>query len=245
MQDTNGIKRMQWKIIDSGSKSADENMHLDQELLSQLDSQSEPILHLYEWENDSATYGYFLNPYDFLNEDAVKKKGLHLAKRPTGGGIIFHLCDFAFSVLIPATHPGYSISTLENYALINRMVVRTLERVADSPHRLELLKQDPMPLDHSSKQFCMAKPTKYDVIMDGRKIGGAAQRRTKQGFLHQGTICIATLPAHYLSEILLPNTRVIEAMQANSASLLGDSWTPLQLLEVKAQIKEALKRSTL
>jgi lipoate---protein ligase len=231
-----------WNIFDSGSKSAHENMHLDQELLTQLDPEDRPILHLYDWENDSATFGYFLNPYEFLNEAAVKKKGLQLAKRPTGGGIIFHLCDLAFSALVPACHPGYSISTLENYAFINRIVINALKLFCkSSPNKLELLHRDATPLDHSSKQFCMAKPTKYDVIMDGKKIGGAAQRRTRLGFLHQGTICIALLPEHYLNELLLPNTRVIEAMQANSASLLGTSWSPQQLQNAKLELKEALK----
>jgi lipoate-protein ligase A len=36
----------------------------------------------------------------------------------------------------------------------------------------------------------MARPTKYDVMLQGRKIAGAAQRKTKAGFLHQGTIAL-------------------------------------------------------
>lgn len=233
---------MEWTIFDSGTKSAEENMRLDQELLTQLNPLGSPILHLYEWEKESATYGYFLNPYDFLNKQALKKKNVELAKRPTGGGIIFHVCDLAFSALVPAGHPRYSISTLDNYAFINKIVIKALELVLGGS-TFELLHQDATPLDHSSKQFCMAKPTKYDVIMNGQKIGGAAQRRTKQGFLHQGTICVAILPPHYLHEILLPNTRVIEAMHAHSASILGDAWSAKQLQEAKAEVKEALKKS--
>jgi len=35
---------------------------------------------------------------------------------------------------------------------------------------------------------CFANPVRADVLIDGRKIAGAAQRRTRQGLLHQGSI---------------------------------------------------------
>ncbi len=35
---------------------------------------------------------------------------------------------------------------------------------------------------------CFANPVRADVIVDGRKIAGAAQRRTRRGLLQQGSI---------------------------------------------------------
>ena len=35
---------------------------------------------------------------------------------------------------------------------------------------------------------CFANPVRDDVMLLGRKIAGAAQRRTRGGFLHQGSI---------------------------------------------------------
>jgi lipoate-protein ligase A len=35
---------------------------------------------------------------------------------------------------------------------------------------------------------CFANPVRADVMIDGRKIAGAAQRRTRGGLLHQGSI---------------------------------------------------------
>ena len=35
---------------------------------------------------------------------------------------------------------------------------------------------------------CFANPVRADVMMDGRKIAGAAQRRTRRGLLQQGSI---------------------------------------------------------
>jgi lipoate-protein ligase A len=36
--------------------------------------------------------------------------------------------------------------------------------------------------------LCFANPVSADVMIDSRKIAGAAQRRTRAGLLHQGSI---------------------------------------------------------
>jgi len=39
-----------------------------------------------------------------------------------------------------------------------------------------------------SRHLCFANPVRADVMIDSRKIAGAAQRRTRAGLLHQGSI---------------------------------------------------------
>ena len=64
----------EWKIVDTGVQSAEENMRFDAELLEKAESFSSPILHLYEWAGESATYGYFTAPAKLLNLDEAKKR---------------------------------------------------------------------------------------------------------------------------------------------------------------------------
>lgn len=80
-----------WEIFDTGTQSAEENMAIDAELLETLTPKSAPILHFYRWEKPSLTYGYFINPAEHLNLDALLRDGVSLARRPTGGGIVFHI----------------------------------------------------------------------------------------------------------------------------------------------------------
>ncbi len=228
-------------IIDSGKASGELHMKRDYQILTKILS-SNSILHLYEWREDSATYGCLLDVKKYLDLEKVAQKGLSLAKRPTGGGIIFHLWDFAFSYLMPASHSEFSINTLENYAYVNRAVIQTVHEFLGEKLP-ELLPEEPTPLDEASRHFCMAKPTKYDVMVNGKKVGGAAQRRKKQGFLHQGTISIVPPDLNYLSDLLLPGTAVTEAMQANSFYLLPNGATKKELQEVRAELREGLKRN--
>ena len=146
-----------WKILDTGQRSAQENMEIDQKLLKEMKPEDPPLLHFYEWKGEAATYGYFTDPSRFLSLEGVKARALSLARRPTGGGIIFHLSDFAFSVCIPSRFPFFSTKTLENYRFIHDAVRRAVEPLL--PHSLSLLQEDPLPSDPASSHFCMAKPT--------------------------------------------------------------------------------------
>jgi lipoate-protein ligase A len=83
----------------------------------------------------------------------------------------------------------------------------------------------------------MAKPTKYDVMIHGKKIGGAAQRKTRHGFLHQGSISIGFLPETYLIEVLAGGSQVLEGMRQNSFTLLGNEWSKQQLEEARQQLR--------
>jgi len=231
---------MKWHILDTGPASAKENMALDHELLQNLASTQQPILHLYDWEGDCATYGYFLDPYTLLNEEMVKTNNLQLARRPTGGGLVFHLTDFAFSLLVPAIHPAYSVNTLENYAFVNRIIANVIQKFLKTKKNPDLLPMEPPSTDTHARYFCMAKPTIYDVMWDGRKIGGGAQRRTKHGFLHQGTISIALPPDEYLQN-LLKDCSVLETMKKNGYFFLHDPRNKKLLNKARNELRLLIK----
>jgi lipoate---protein ligase len=191
-------------------------MQIDGQLLADLGDQ--PILHFYQWEGDAATYGHFIKPADFLDLD--RAGGLDLARRPTGGGIVFHSYDLAFSVLVPTAHPAFSLNTLERYRWVNQRVIEAILPYLDRAP--ELLPHDPTPASPAAGSFCMAKPTIYDIVVDGRKVGGAAQRKTRSGFLHQGTISLIPPDLEKLASVLLPGTGVLEAMHSTLFALLPE-----------------------
>lgn len=214
-------KDTSWSVINTGVGSAEENMRYDAGLIEDLKDLQHPVLHLYRWHGSCATYGHFIDPFLFLSKDGIKKSGLNLARRPTGGGIIFHLWDLAFSVAIPSGSPYFSVNTLENYAFVNQAVLSAAKEFLQTKAQLEIIPDNFQATDLSCTRFCMAQPTKYDVVLDGRKIAGAAQRKTKYGFLHQGTVSLMMPSKEYLKQVLLPNSAVLEAMLASTYPLMG------------------------
>ncbi|MCH9632883.1 MAG: Octanoyltransferase LipM [Chlamydiae bacterium] len=193
---------MEITILDTGKNSAQENMALDKKLLSELDPDQLPILHLYDWEKPSATYGHFAKPSLLLNMQGVEDLGLDLAKRVTGGGVTFHFCDYAFSFLMPSHHPKFSNNTLENYRFVNKFVYQSVVELIEEQEGLNFLEEESPSEKNEALNFCMAKATKYDVLYQGKKIGGAAQRKTMRGYLHHGTISVAMPDSKYLKSIL-------------------------------------------
>lgn len=218
-------------------------MRIDAELLSRIGSEKAPILHLYDWKGDCGTFGYFVDPAKYIDLEKAKKRGMQLARRPTGGGIIFHAWDFAFSVLVPASSPPFSRNTIENYAFVNGAVLRAVNQFLKGRPDLEMISEDAPSLDDHCQSFCMAKPTKYDVMLQGKKIAGAAQRQTKEGYLHQGSIALVLPPEDYLSDILIPGTKVGEATRLFTFPLLGERTQDIETSrkELKNLLLEAFQ----
>lgn len=201
-------------MIYSHHLTPQEIMDRDAFLLEHLESSI--ILHLYRWGTPCLTMGYFVQPERHLHLQQLQQEGLTIARRPTGGGISFHLNDFSFSLLIPLSDPRLSSVTKENYSLVNQEVIKALVKYKKQTSFFSL-----SPFDHTAGAFCMAQPTIFDILMEGKKIGGAAQRRTKKGILHQGTLSIAPVPEVILQRVLKEPAEVIPAIRLQGGFLGG------------------------
>jgi len=200
---------MKWILDLTPAALAEENMDSDYARLEALSSTDAPILRIYRWKERAATYGYFSKPEGVLREG----HGLDLAKRPTGGGLLFHTEDLAFSVIIPFSHPAVSRNTLANYAFVNGCVADALKKIHPLPYQF-------LTAGAARSSFCMAEPTQYDIMVGGKKMVGAAQRLTKQGLLHQGSIALRPIPRVHL-ERWLQDPTLADTMESNSCFLLG------------------------
>lgn len=230
---------MEINIIDTGVRGAAENMAIDKNLLECLEPKQLPILHLYQWKYDSITYGYFAKPQELLNMEGVRIRNLDLAKRITGGGITMHFCDYAFSFLMPAGHPLYSENPLNNYQLVNSFVKNAVTDLIEQKEKLTYFQELSKNQKARNLNYCMAKPTQYDVVYEGKKIGGAAQRKTSKGFLHHGTISIALPDPKFLRSILKEEV-ACTAILENSFSFISNHLDQKQLNEYRNKIQEKL-----
>jgi len=223
------------QILDTGENLAQENMRIDEELLEGL--KDEPILHFYDWKNPSITHGYFIQPEKWLHLEKLKELGIDLARRPTGGGIVFHLWDLAFSFLLPSSHSCFSKNSLDNYRFVNNLVLQAVKDYMAINSPLNLIAQDKEAKFSFSSKFCMARPTKYDLMLEGKKIAGAAQRKKTQGYLHQGTISISH-PELEVLESALRDPKITQEIFSNTCVLIGEKDS---LERVRSELQENLK----
>ena len=67
---------------------------------------------------------------------------------------------------------------------------------------------------------CFVEPAKFDVVQRGQKIAGAAQRRAKAGFLHQGTVQPLKVPEDFgaaFARQLAHEVRLVAQTEAEAA----------------------------
>jgi lipoate-protein ligase A len=249
-------RKFHLRIFDTGINSAQENMSIDTQLLAELHPDGNPILHFYRWDGRAATYGYFLKPDKYLNLHRAEMDSLSLARRPTGGGVVFHIWDLAFSFLMPAFHPACSLKPLDNYYFVNEAVLQSIKDILRAPRTdcsaLPAAISTEIAIEQewnnsavtppgNITSFCMARPTIYDVVYDGRKVAGAAQRRTRNGYLHQGTISLQAPDVNLLQKWLVSKKDVLDAMVA-CTFVLTESQNNLESLrrEIEKRLADNL-----
>jgi len=155
------------------------NMAIDEALLEQC---NQPTLRCYGWRRPSLSFGYFGKFADVARE----AKDREIVRRWTGGGSVLHGEDLTYSLVTPATDPASSQGPPAIYAALHRAI-----RVALLAEGRETELADAAARKISDA--CFANPVRDDLLLEGRKIAGAAQRRTRGGFLHQGSIQLPDL----------------------------------------------------
>lgn len=156
------------------------NMAIDEAL---LDLSSEPVLRFYGWLRPSLSFGYFGKFADVAAESDTRD----VVRRWTGGGSVPHGDDLTYSLVTPATHPAFNHGPMAIYAALHAAIRDALLAEGWEAE----LAAAPAP---KISDACFANPVRNDVMLRGRKIAGAAQRRTRAGFLQQGSIQIPDLP---------------------------------------------------
>ena len=168
---------MNWLFLNSGRCDSPFNMALDEALLESMPRLQTPVLRFYGWLEPAATFGYFQKYADV----AAATKLRPLLRRPTGGGIVPHDIDWTYSAAFPAGHEWHSLKAEESYRRIHDWL-----RLAFAELKIE---SELAPCCQKSLPGqCFVGHEKFDLLWNGKKIAGAAQRRNKLGLLIQGSV---------------------------------------------------------
>ena len=202
-------------LLDSKSSAA-ANMAIDESLLRHAQAL---VLRLYGWEEACVSIGYF-------QKISVVPAETSFVRRYTGGGLVAHGKDLTYTLVLPANHPLTAAGTLPSYRVIHEGVASALRAVGVG---CRLATAQPKK-DHAS---CFLKPVPADVLdPKGNKLAGAAQRRTKQGCLHQGSV-------------LLPGPippQLLKALPDHLAQALQTSWAVAERTREEEELAEKLFR---
>ena len=176
------------------------NMAVDEVLLAHA---RHPILRVYAWARPAVTFGYF----DAWTEVAAQypPETWELIRRWTGGGVVPHGQDWTYSVIVPRTDPFARLSAGESYRILHEVLAEALAKGGLGGDALALTPEAVAKVS----QACFENPAQYDVLAAGRKIAGAAQRRSRFGLLHQGSVQNLTVPPGFASALASSLARTV------------------------------------
>jgi lipoate-protein ligase A len=190
---------------DREPRSAAMNMATDESL---LEFAALPTLRLYQWRRPSLSFGYFGKFAD------VKAEGgrCEIVRRWTGGGIVLHGDDLTYAVVTPTGHPIFAHGPAAIYAALHSAI---RDALAAEGRETELAAAAAPKISDD----CFANPVCDDVMLFGRKIAGAAQRRTRRGFLHQGSIQLADLSETFVDRFVRALSSKVELREISQETL--------------------------
>jgi lipoate-protein ligase A len=182
--------------------SAAMNIAIDEALLEHA---TVPSIRFYRWYSPALSFGYF-GRFSDVADHAPKRD---VVRRWTGGGIVFHGEDLTYSIVIPANDAAFGESSISIYEKVHTGLREALNgigrgaKLSASAALCERRKSTKGDLQiapavenrrslasavSASGYNCFAHPVRADVMINGRKVAGAAQRRTRHGLLQQGSI---------------------------------------------------------
>ena len=170
-----------------------------------------------------------------VNLPYCREHGIDVVRRPTGGKAVFHDREVTYALVAGENHPLFPRGILGTYQAISSAILRALSKLGVEA---EMAADGRSHAPDGLAAFCFSVPSRYELLVKGRKICGSAQTRSKGVFLQHGSILVDFDPARTAAVLLGPGERVepkIREMERAVTSLRGhlkERISPLGLTRV-------------
>ena len=230
-------------VIDDQPGSGQWNMAVDETLLESALNQELCTVRIYQWREATLSLGYFQNASEREGIPAVST--LPCVRRLSGGGAIVHHHELTYSLAVPLGHPLVT----EPRQLYGAIHARIIQWLAEAGIAAELRGNSTTTGTNPSEPFlCFSRGDSQDIICDGKKILGSAQRRRKGAVLQHGSLVLQTssYAPHVLGlKELVPSQfgeLSAETLGTSLASVLSDNSSRSPLIEQELRRAEQLER---
>lgn len=176
------------RVIIDKPKAASFNMAADLYLFDRCIKESETLfLRLYQWQRPSITLGYMQKKEMLNNAVNYEKDGIELIRRSTGGRAVLHWDDLTYSFSFSKEHIflGQNIET--TYSIISLALEEALTFLGVTTEKeYEALSAKKM--RGEIKLPCFLSPARNELLVNGCKLIGSAQKRGKDSVIQHGSI---------------------------------------------------------
>ncbi|TKJ31708.1 octanoyltransferase [bacterium (candidate division B38) B3_B38] len=170
------------------------NMAIDEALLLSCQRGEElslfPTIRFYQWSTPTLSLGYAQRSSQTVDRHYCRGTGVKVVRRITGGRAVLHHREVTYSVVACTDSPPFCGAISETYLLLSRAIMgayTSLGIAAEMAGKGEghCLASSPM-----TRSPCFYSPSRHELVYQGKKLVGSAQKRQRNSFLQHGSILL-------------------------------------------------------
>lgn len=219
-----------WRLMLAPARSGAENMARDTALMARARDTGESVFSVYSWSAPTLSLGRNQPAKGHYDLGELRRRGIEVVRRPTGGRALLHDHEVTYSVTAPVDEE----SLRDSYSRINRVLLEGLRRLGVTASGANGEQPTPRPGDLP----CFASPAAGELVTAGAKLVGSAQVREHGALLQHGSILIED-DQPLIAELLKRKPRDLESPPA--ATLCGILGRAPSIHEVAVALFDAVR----
>ena len=144
------------------------------------------VMRLYTWDPWCVSLGYNQNE-DVIDKRLLREHGWDLVRRPTGGRAVLHAEELTYCIAVPQ---GEGVKPRAVYQQIHEQLLAALQTLVPGLS----FEESPTDLRHhyatagAAAASCFTSSARTEIMFNGRKVVGSAQRTIDGVILQHGSI---------------------------------------------------------
>ena len=199
-------------IIDEPARGS-WNMAIDEALLESAGQGGGPVLRFYRWSEPTLSLGYFQQIANRVQHPTSSL--LPVVRRATGGGAIIHDCELTYS-FVTAIRDRFSSEIQAFVIQFHESLIETLKHCGVRAG----LCGDAMGETKAEPFLCFQRRSSLDILIDGSKVVGSAQRSYHGALLQHGSILLSRSS----QAVELPGIQELSKREPSHQQIVGD-WS--------------------
>ncbi len=164
------------------------NMAIDQAILESTAATGQTTLRFYAWAPATLSLGYFQKLED--RELHAASARCPIVRRASGGGAIVHDDELTYSLCV-ATTGSIAKANADLYDTVHVAIRDSLAEQGIETSLFESAPNEKIKASQSDPFLCFQRRAVGDLICDGAKVGGSAQRRLKNAIIQHGSLLLS------------------------------------------------------
>lgn len=164
------------------------NMTIDEKLMGISEAEGLTILRFYHWDPVCISLGRGQDPNIILDRDYLNDNDIDHVSRITGGSFVLHKGDITYSIITSNKSRLFALSLFEFFEKVHRGFYKALINSGINP---ELLSFGQGRFRREDKMHpCFSNSSNYEILIEGKKVLGSAQKRNRNSLLQHGSLLI-------------------------------------------------------